>query len=333
MKQPEFIKDDFKIITVAPSFGVTFDPYLTRYNKSIENLTTLGIKIKEGENVHLNEGFFSSNSPKNRADEFMKAYLSDNDVIFSVGGGETMNEILPFIDFELLKRSKPKWFIGYSDNTNLTFTLTTLSDCISIYGPCITTFYESPLRLSEENTFKMLKGEKHFKGYDYYSCEINDEDNPLHRLELTEKKVITSINYKDSFSGILLGGCLDCLLNLVGTKFDKVKEFISNSNDKIIWYLESCDLNLLDIRRGLFQLINAGWFDNVSGIIFGRENKSESFYCGTGKEEAYSILNGLNVPILFDCDFGHIPPVLPIKNGARCKVSLIDNNIIMDYIN
>lgn len=332
MKQPEFLKKDTKIMTIAPSFGVTFSPYLERYNESLKNMKELGFNIDEGENVHLNMGLLSSNTPRKRADEFINAYKSDHDVLFSVGGGETMCEILPFIDFEELKKYPPKWFVGYSDNTNLTFTLATLCNVMTIYGPCFTTYYEKPLRLSEENTIKMLEGEKHFEGYPYYSKEINDISNPLNRLDLSEKKIVTSKNYNGPFEGILLGGCLDCLLTLVGTKYDKVVDFISRQNEKIIWFLESCDLSLTSIRRGLFQLKEASWFKNVIGIIIGRENKNVNFYSGITKEECYSILDDLNVPILFDCDFGHIPPVLPIKCGARCKVTYKDNNIIMDYL-
>ena len=49
------------------------------------------------------------------------------DAIISCGGGELMCEILRYVDFERIAQAKPKWFMGYSDNTNLTFLLTTRS--------------------------------------------------------------------------------------------------------------------------------------------------------------------------------------------------------------
>ena len=332
MKQPKFIKDGALISCVAPSFGVTFSPYKERYEKSIQNLKKLGYKIEEGENVHLNEGLLSSNTAIKRAEEFNSAYLKKNDVIFSVGGGEFMDEILPYVDFKKINKEEPKWFVGYSDNTVLTFTLTTICNVISIYGPCITTFFEKPLRLSELNTLKMLQGCKHFEGYKHYSNEVKDDENPFHRLELKNKKIITAKNYTEPFTGILLGGCLDLLINIVGTKYDNVKKFINNQNEKIIWFIESCDLSLNAIRRGLFQLKEAGWFNNCSGFIIGRENKGPLFYSGIEKEDAYKMLEELQVPILLDCDIGHIPPILPIKCGAKCTVTYQNNNIIMDYL-
>ena len=71
----------------------------------------------------------------------MDLYLDEEvDLIMSVAGGEIMCEILPFIDFDKIKNSKPKYFMGYSDNTNLTFTLTTICDLVSIYGACVTNY-------------------------------------------------------------------------------------------------------------------------------------------------------------------------------------------------
>lgn len=49
-----------------------------------------------------------------------------NDVLISCGGGELMCEILPYVDFDRIKAAKPKWYLGYSDNTNFTFYRTRL---------------------------------------------------------------------------------------------------------------------------------------------------------------------------------------------------------------
>ncbi len=333
MKQPKFIKYKSTIEMVAPSFGVTTEPYITRYNKAIKNLERLGFNIKEGDNVHKDCGIVSSNTPELRAKEFMEAYAStDSDAIFSVGGGELMIDILPYIDFAKLKKLPPKWFVGYSDNTNLVFPLATMADTISIYGPCATTFYEKPIRLSENNTLKMLMGEKNFKGYKYYSKEVNDIANPLNRIKLDQKKVIQDFNYNEPFSGVLLGGCLDCLLTLCGTKFDNVKAFNKKNSEGVIWFLEACDLSVLSYRRGLFQLKEAGWFDNAKGFIIGRPLCLEQEIMNVNHINAVTdILSSFNVPILMDVDLGHLPPVLPIKSGAHCKVTYKDKNIFMDY--
>lgn len=333
MKQPEFLTYKSTIKMIAPSFGVDSMPYSARYEGSLKNLKRLGFQIEEGENVHLSLGEVASNTAKKRAEEFMDAYLDKKvDAIFSVGGGELMVDILPYIPFRSLKKAKPKWFVGYSDNTNLVFPLTTICDVVSIYGPCATTFYEKPLKLSEKSTMKMLFGQKKFKGYEAFGEEINDPSDPFRRLNLDCKKTITPVNYTVPFHGTLIGGCLDCLLTLCGTKFDKTKAFQKKHPEGLIWFLEACDLSPLSIRRGLFQLLQAGWFENAKGFIIGRPLNIDSVNFGIDHIKAVKdILEPLNLPLLLDIDLGHLPPMLPMKSGAECTVSYQEKNIVMEY--
>ena len=332
MRKGRLLKDGSVLYTIAPSFGVTFDPYLTRYKKSVENMKNLGYFFIEGKNVFLNDGFFSSNDPKKRAEELMEAFTQQkSDFIFTVGGGEMAIEILPFIDFEKIKKCIPKWVIGFSDITNVIFPLTTITDLMTIYGPCMTSYFNSPLILSSKNTISMLKGEKHFEGYPFYCDKQEEELDPLAPLLLNQKKELIVENFTSPFKGILLGGCLDCLHSLVGTRFDKVKDFTERHRDeKIIFFLENCELSNLEQRRALFQLKEASWFDNCAGFLIGRDNRytyEENPYFF----ETYQAIRELNLPIIYNCDFGHIPPSLPMMMGATCTVSIKDNNLIMDY--
>ena len=40
--------------------------------------------------------------------------------------------------------------------------------------------------------------------------------------------------------------------------------------DGILWFLESCELNTLSIRRAMWQMEHADWFKNVKGFMIGR---------------------------------------------------------------
>ena len=69
----------------------------------------------------------------------------------------------------------------------------------------------------------------------------------------------------------MIGGCLDVLSCLCGTKYDKAADFAKRyKDDGIIWFLESCDLNPFSIFRAVWQLDAAGWFENAKGFVFGR---------------------------------------------------------------
>ena len=333
MQQPNYIKEKMVISLIAPSFGCTTEPYKTRLKEAIKKLQKMNYKIKEGPNIYLAAGVCSSNTPELRAKEFMDSYLDpESNLILSVGGGELMNEILPFIDFQKIKNLPPKWFMGFSDNTNLTFTLTTLCNIKTIYGPNAPSFFRPRLQYANLDAIKMLKGEKNFKGYNKFELEpIKDDNNPLTKLNLKKKKIITPYKYEKPFEGIMLGGCLDCLINLCGTKYDNVKEFTKNK--EIIWFLEACDLDPLGIRRALFELKEAGWFKTATGFIIGRAMHYNDDIFGLNRITAVTgILGDLNLPILLDIDLGHLSPSMPIMTGAKAKVSYKDENIFIDYL-
>ena len=318
---------------VAPSFGVTTEPYKSRYEVALTRFKKAGYVVIEGPNVHLEEGVAASSDPIARAKEINDAFSSDASLILSVGGGETMVEMLPYVDFESIKNKEPKWFMGFSDNTNLTLPLALLTDTISIYGPCASNYFQKKWRLSELDAFALLQGKQDLQGYPKYSITRKNELHPLWSYRLTQPKIITAVNYEKPIEGILLGGCLDCVLGLVGTPYGDVPHYIETHKDEgIIWFFEACDLNPLAIRRGLFQLKQAGWFKNAKGFLLGRHLCRDFELMGVNKYNAVlDILSDLGLPILMDIDLGHIPPSLPIKVGAKATVSYKEGNIFFQY--
>lgn len=339
MKKIKYLKKGSKIYLVAPSFGCNTSPYDKRLKVAIKNLNKEGYKIIKGENIFLAKSNTRSNTPKLCAKEFNDAYLnSDADLILSVGGGETMCEILPYINFKKISEAQPKLFMGFSDNTNLTYTLTTICDVYSIYGPCAPSFCFKPYKYNLKDTLDLLKGKKDFKGYKVYTLGVDHEtslENPLLEGEYDKKNKIKlfSKNKKFDVHGRLLGGCIDILTILCGTKFDKTKEYIEKyKNDGFIWYLECCDLNPISFERALFQLKEAGWFKYAKGFIIGRPLHlgeiafNQSFYDST-----LNMLKDLNLPIMIDVDLGHIAPSIPIINGALASIKYKERNIFITY--
>lgn len=327
---PPYINKNSKFYLVAPSFGCTTSPYKERLEKTLITLPKKGHEVMVGPNCFLAEGKCASNTPQKRAEEFMKAYESDAEVILSVGGGEMMVEILDYIDFDKIKKSPPKWFVGFSDNTNLTLTLTTLSDVTTIYGPCAGGFHFNRYSYDVKACYQMLMGKKDFKGYYLFESKTKNED-PLGNYKLTRKKIITPYNYQEPFTGTIIGGNLDILQNLCGTPYDKMKEY-AESKEGIIFYFEACDLNPLGIKRALLQLKRAGWFSNIKGFLSGRPLCLNQEILGiTDQNAVIDILKDFNVPILMNVDLGHIAPSLPMKNGVEATVKYENNNIYINY--
>ena len=339
--RPNFLNNMDKIALVAPSFGCTFTPYKERLMASIENFKKMKYNLELGENIDKELGVIASNTPSLRGHELMEAFRGDSKAIMSVGGGETMLEILDYLDFEEIKKN-PKWFVGYSDNTTLTFTLATICDMEAIYGINFPSFHTKPFKYDQLDTLRMLRGEKEFLGYksfEYHEYvplplgEEKEEPDPLEPRHVNKRTRLICYNYDKPIEGRLIGGCLDVLQCLCGTKYDRAREYaIKHEAEGLIYFLEACDLNSASIRRALFQLKSAGWFKNVKMFIIGRSRRLNDMSFGVDIRSSYiDMLKEYNVPIILDCPFGHIGPTLPIRSNAHAKVSIENNQIKFEY--
>ena len=336
MRYPDFLKDGDTIGFVAPSFGCNIEPYRSGFDHAQKVLAKKGHGILLGPNVYAGDGTGISTAPEKCGKEFTEFYCSDNcQALISCGGGELMCEILPYVDFEAVSAAKPKWFQGFSDNTNLVFTLATLCDTAAIYAPCAPAFGMKPWHPAITDAFDLLQGKKlDQKGYPLYEAEsLKDEENPLAPYNVTEKRQIKAFVPQNgslvpaqtgtvSFEGRLNGGCLDCLVNLAGTVFDRVSDFNARyKDDGFVWFLEACDLNVFSIRRAVWELKHAGWFDHVKGFMIGRPLNGEEMFGLDHFKAVTDLLASFEVPVIMDLDIGHLPPMMPLIEGAGVTVS------------
>ena len=135
MRYPEFLKEHGTIGFVAPSFGCAIEPYRTCFDSALQKFHDRGFATETGPNCYEGSGIGISNTPQKCAEELVEYYeKKSNDILISCGGGELMCTILHYMDFERVRRADPKWYMGYSDNTNFTFLLTTLCDVAALYG-------------------------------------------------------------------------------------------------------------------------------------------------------------------------------------------------------
>lgn len=335
MRYPKSLPAGGTIGFPAPSFGCASEPYSTAFDNALRRLEKMGYKTLPGPNARVEQGVGISNDPESCAREFMDMYLSEEtDGLISCGGGELMCEILPFMDFEKLAQAEPKWFMGYSDNTNLTFLLATMADTASVYGPCAASFGMEPLHESLRDALGILTGErKNVKSYGLWEKEsVKDEEHPLAHYNLTEKLAMQSFVgtnpvEKVQFQGRLLGGCLDVLANLVGTRFDRAREFAERyKEDGIIWFLEACDLNVFSIRRAMWQLEEAGWFQYVKGFLIGRPANGEPMMNLDSVGAVLEMAGGKKVPVVLDVDLGHLPPMMPLVVGSMADVTVMGSS-------
>ena len=411
MRYGNFLKKGGVIGFPAPSFGCNIQPYKGAFEHALATFRKKGYKTLPGPNAFLGEGIGISNTPQKCGQELMDMYLSERtDALISCGGGELMCEILDYVDFEAIRKALPKWYMGYSDNTNMTFLLATLCDTAAIYGPCAAAFGMEPWDPAIADAFDLLCGKRsEFEGYDRYEVEsLKDEEHPLipyNRTEPSRIKVFIggkeksagrtgnavkedkgrnteivkqeekpgnieeieqegetgnkaeakkkvkpenaeekgktentgninntgNTNNKDNtdnteplrLRGRLIGGCLDCLVNLVGTNYDQVEAFSERyKEDGLLWFMESCDLNVFSMRRAIWEMDHAGWFRHVKGFLIGRPLHMGETMMGLDQYHAVvDLLKKYDVPILMDLDIGHLPPMLPLVTGSMAEVT------------
>lgn len=341
MKYPNPLQKNETIGFVAPSFGCATEPYKTAFLNAQKKFKELGYGLWLGPNCYESRGTGISNTPENCGKELTEGYLSaKNQALISCGGGELMCEILDHVDFDKIREAEPKWYMGYSDNTNFTFLLTTMCDVASIYGPCAGTFGMEPWHPSVQDALDLLTGAKHtVYGYDGWEKEsLKDEEHPLQPYHITEQRVLkvydpatglVSENGRVQVSGRLIGGCLDCLDTLVGTNYDNVPAFAEKYKEEgILWFLEACDLNVMSVRRALWQLSRSGWFQYTKGFLIGRPLCFGQEMMGLDHISAVTgILKEYNVPIILDADVGHFAPMMPLICGSLATLQVNGNEI------
>lgn len=316
MIYPEFLKENDFIGITAPSAGVGCK--LESFEKSLNSLKENGFRIIETENVR-NDSFVSSTALE-RADQIDKL-VNNNQVkmVLAATGGDFLIEILPLLNLDNIAQN-PKWLMGYSDPTTLLYLITTKLDIATLYGVNAGSYDQTVLHEALKNNIEIIKGNiVEQNSFELYESERNDE---IDGYNLSEKVYWETLNGNVNINGRIIGGCLDCLRLLLGTKFDYTKQFIQKyKDDGIIWYFDIYSMSSEEVYCTLFQMKQAGWFENIKGVIVGRVLYKEEF-CVTYQETLKRVFEDL--PIIFNADIGHVSPKMTIINGSIAKIECKD---------
>ena len=334
MNIPDFIKKGDIIGVTAPSAGFAEQVDLTKLESAKFNLSEKGYEVIETGNVRKCEKGRSSTGKK-RAEEFLSLIRNEEvRYILSASGGDFLMEMLEYLDYELIK-ANPKWIQGYSDNTGLIYPITTICDMATVYSGNVGDYGMSLWHDGVKNNLKLLEGKNiEQKEFDLFENEYVKKVTGYEGYNLTDKVKyeFVSENKSENFTGRLLGGCLDVLIMLCGTKYDKTAEFVRKyKEDGIIWYLESFDLSSARIQCALWQLKEAGWFEGAKGFLFGRPCFFREEYETDFNEAVKTALDSLNLPIITGCDIGHRPPRITMINGLMAEISFDGKHFIMKY--
>lgn len=311
MIYPKFLKENDIIGITAVSAGIEGEK-LKQLDLSEENIRAQGYKIVETKNVRA--GGVVSSTGKERAEQ-LKGLFEDESVqmILCASGGDFLIDMLPYVDYETIK-ANPKWIQGYSDPTSLLYSVTTLLDIATIYGFNGGGYGMRELHKSHGDSFSILRSDIVEQGS--YKFHEGKKDGKLDGYVLTEPVYWKNLNGEEvSVKGRLLGGCMECLADIIGTPYDGTKKFLEKyKSDGILWYFDIFGLRSEQVYNTLWHMMQAGWFENAVGFMFGRV-----MFPGTFLDMSYeeAIVRALgDAPIVFNMDIGHVAPRMTVINGA-----------------
>lgn len=317
MIYPKFLKENDTIGITAPSAGV--GSKIESFDKSINSIHKEGFKTIETEHVRINNEVSASSQV--RAKEFGELMTHNNvSMIMCASGGDFLIDMLPYIDYNKIKENI-KWVMGYSDPTSLLYAITTKLDIATLYGMNAGSYDQENLHKSLHDNFEILKGnlvkQESFELYEKEQDESRDGYN------LTEKVFWKNLNGNFEVKGRIIGGCIDCLRDLIGTPFDNTVNFTEKyKDDGIIWYFDVFSLTTEEFYRSLFQMQQAGWFKYTKAVVVGRVRFPNAFTQMTYEKALLKIFK--KIPIVVDTDIGHVAPKMTIINGAIATVQSKD---------
>lgn len=345
MIYPEFLTEQSTIGICAPSAGVGHK--LDSFNQSLKVLKAQGWKVWETEHVRVDD--LRGGSALERSQELMSLFsLDELDAVLCAAGGDFLDEILPLIDWQVLA-DHPKWLMGASDPTGILFPLTTICDIATLYGSNAGSFdavvspaddvildASSPSEQSGSqaagqdvmlpdylnNMLRMLKGDLPVQqtGERHHSADIFQLEDS--RLVFPHPTVYASLSGPFTVNGRCIGGCIDVLKDLIGTRFDCTTDFIQRyEEDGIIWYFDNFALTSAVLYRTLLQMRYAGWIcpETTKAVLVGR-TLFEKEECDMTYEDAVRMACP-DIPVIWNMDIGHTVPHFSMINGAMLETA------------
>jgi len=253
--KPKRLQKGDTVAIVSPS-GAISDEFKKYFDGGVKFLENLGLKVKVGKNV-FKRHYYSAGTVEERLSDIHKAFAdkSVKAVIISIGG-ESANQLLDGLDFELIKRN-PKIFCGISDGTTLLDSIFSKTGLVTYHGPDLIFTFGLPMSpIIKENLIKTL--------FDGSVGELYPNPNwkGLDKLNKNEKYNGWQCVRKGKAIGKLVGGNITCLTNLDNT------EFRPNYKNSIL-FLEAYEVNVESLDMLFTHFRQTKVFNEINGLILG----------------------------------------------------------------
>lgn len=285
---PPYLKPGDTIGIVCPAGYMPFEKAKT----CIETLTGWGFKVVPGKTLG-NQFHYFSGTDKERWKDLQNMLDDENiDAVLCGRGGYGTGRIIDKLDFSKFK-NHPKWIIGFSDITVLHCHLFSNFKIASMHAPMAAAF--------NDGEFK-----------NQYIQSLHDA---LLGKKADYKTVGNILDQRGKAKGILIGGNLSLLVNVIGTSSD------IQTKNKIL-FIEEIGEYIYSVDRMMYQLKRSGKFDHLKGLIIGRfsDMKDTTIPFGQTAEDAIKdLVKGYDYPVCFGFPVSHDKENYALKVGLKYK--------------
>jgi muramoyltetrapeptide carboxypeptidase LdcA involved in peptidoglycan recycling len=323
VKFPAPLRPGDRIGVTSPSAGAA-GPGAERIEFCIDWLRRDGFDVVVGDCMD-GSGITAGPAAKRAAE--LTAMLCDPSIrcVLPPWGGETAIDLLDLLDWEALARAEPTWVVGYSDLSTILLPLTTRLGWATVHGDNLAdTPYRPPSGLLSWLDLVAGAGphRQRDSGLVGRWAPLAEDPRAVSWRRVGEGS--WSLVGRESLhvSGRLVGGCIETIANLTGTAFGDVPGFgREHADDGLVVYLEAAEDGAAAICRNLHGLRLAGWFEHARAVLIGRTSAPDHEQM-TQRDAVLDALGRLDLPIVLDVEIGHVPPHLPLVNGALATVTV-----------
>lgn len=309
--KPARLKRGDEIRIVAPSDSLQRVGGMEANLPAQKKIESWGYHVSFGDNVQEMD-IQGSSSITSRVGDLHQAFADDKvKAILSVIGGQTSNELLPYLDYELIAKH-PKIICGFSDFTALCNAITAKTGLVTYYGPAYATLKMGGKQGDYQDSYwrQVLthSGRIKLQASQTWTSDAWFDDFVKHDYQPNEWKTYNS----GVAEGITVGGNLNTLYLLQGTPYQPVLD------DRIIMAEFAEEGHWSEFSRNLASLLQIA--RHPRALVIGRFPKESEMT----KKRLFYILDKFpqlkKIPVLYDVNIGHAQPIMTIPIGAEIKV-------------
>ena len=310
---PARLRPGARVRVVAPSCSRSYVMEHDNTRWINERFAALGIKLSFGRHVDERDDFDSS-SITSRLEDLHAAFADPTvDGIMSVIGGFNANELLPYLDWDLIA-ANPKVFCGYSDFTVLANAIHARTGMITYVGPHWSMF---GMRDHFEPTGQWFTAATSGQAWSIEPATAYTDD--LWFMNQDGRQTLPTegpwVLREGAGTGRVIGGNL-CTLNLLqGTGL------MPRLEGAMLFLEDDAAGDIHEFARNLAALLQRPDAAGITGLGIGRFQQDSGVTRSMLRQvvDKHPLLD--SVPVVANLDFGHTSPMFTLPIGGQARLA------------